>query len=203
MLPNARLLPLFTLCLTWCLVSSPVNASLLRYDLSFYTQPFAQLVFDAELGPANQNLWSSLVDWQFMFDGIVLDPTNSTPAADSRFFVDSIGRVGSTALETIVCTAPPGFPFCVPGVTVSEYPLFTGDDGTVAAFFLSLFVDGVVQVDHPDGRRLFEIGQVVIDGPATVAVSLPASSLLVALGVLGIGWGRRAAVAPVSCPVTG
>lgn len=161
---------------------SSAHAGLLRYDMVYDGEPLGHLVFDAQIGAPNQNLWPSLVDWMLAWNEVVLNPSNSAAAnADSRFVVDALGNVIADSIETIICT---GTFSCAPRHLVSDYPEFEGSDGSSMGFFLNSLQGGALFVTSASGdyylsrdthlRRLEYVGPSAVPLPATIWLLIPA-----------------------------
>lgn len=97
--------------------SLPAQAGLLRYDVGHEGAAgnlgtFGYMIFDQDLGFSG-NLFPSIVDWRFEFDGFVIDTTNTQASAISEFFIDVAGNVifdgsSGTRLFTNPCFSPDG-----------------------------------------------------------------------------------------------
>lgn len=172
--------------------SGSAHAGLLRYEVVFNEQQVGRLVFDAELGAPSQNLWGSLVDWALGWEEVLLDTSNSTASANGRFFIDASGNVTDDGMESIICTAPPGFPFCAPDLVITGNPAFEGDDGSSIAFADTAIAGGIFLVGRVNGASSTDFGSVVYSGPTVV--SLPATVWLIGAALIGMGGHRRRTV---------
>jgi hypothetical protein len=171
------------------LACSSSHAGLLRYDIAFDSENIGHLVFEAAIGGGTQNLWGSLVNWGLGVDGVYLDSSNSTADADSRFFVDVLGSVIDDGIETIVCTAPPGFPFCAAELRVTDNPVFEGVDGSRIGIFQSSIAGGIVDIRYASGGSSLNFGTLTYSGPSEV--SLPATLWLFGSALLIMGALKR------------
>lgn len=115
-------------------VSLPAQAGLLRYDVSHEGSrnfgTFGYMIFDQDLGFSG-NLFPSIVDWRFEFDGFVIDTTNTQASAFSEFVIDVAGNVIFDGISgagpfTNPCFSPDGcLDFDVRPVPAKPYVYFT------------------------------------------------------------------------------
>lgn len=174
-------LVVITLC-----VSPSVRAATINYDVAVDGASIGHLVFDANIGAGEQNLWGSLVGWELSWSGSSLTAANSQAAIDSLFVVDAAGDVITDVVEELVitgCTI-----VCSGYFEPSRYPLFTTPDGSSLGFYNSPVYGGVLLFDDGDGEEVV-FSSLAYSGPS--AVPLPAAAWLFGSAVLGLGVIKR------------
>ncbi len=169
------------------LFSGSANAELVRYDVHFSGEDLGHMIFDADIGSGDLNLWSSLVDWHLSWFGAEFNKANSSAVDGALFVVNAAGTVIHDGVEDLIirCVGP----VCSAEIIPSNYPLFSGLDGISSlGFHTSDFVEGVLYVDYGDVGTL-DFGSVSYSGPT--AIPLPATAWLVGSALFGLRAANR------------
>ena len=163
--------------------SLPVQAGLLRYDVSHdgpaHVGNFGYMIFEQDLGFSG-DLFPSIVDWRFEFDGFVIDTMNTQASAVSEFVIDAAGNVifdGSSDLNspfTNPCFSPDG---CLEfdGTPVTTPHVYFTQSTSILPFVGGLGFETPVSTG-------VGVGSTTYSGP-TVMLPTPSALYLLALGI--------------------